>query len=936
VARLLDEEDEERERLLAALAREDAARASRVRSRLAALASFGLDLDELAGAPPRRCGPYRLQSRIGGGGMGEVHLAVDAQGRRVAVKLVRPDRLVFDGGSERFAREVRAVSDLNHPAIVTLLDSGEDEGIPWLATEWVGGASLAEIVEHLRHRPPESLGPEDFADAVVACADERPDAENARAGAFPGSTWPEVIAHVCARVAEGLTHAHDAGVIHRDVKPANVLVTPAGRVLLVDFGLALPRGVERMTRTGSWLGSLPYASPEQLEGGSRPIDARTDLYSLGATLHELLTLRTPFLGGRESDVRKRISTGLLDGCRKLNPRVPRALARIARAAMDLDPRRRYLDARDLAADLQRAAASQPVRARRPPIWLRALRAVRGHPRLSTACAVAAVLVLGSLGFAVRERIHAQRIRRLADGELLVRLEQEASGFWLPDLGGVERMERWLVRAEGLARRGDTHRRSLDTLRPRALPYSAVQRESDRIDSVLQLATLALELEGLANLMDGKDRTLVTLPPSPERSAALWASTREALEERPIEAVSELRERVAVIRKRMSSRADHWRSDLQQLPDLEHVIDRMAPRLTERRTWSFDDEVDQWRHDALATLVGSLAGLARLTDDVRGQLDASIQMREAFESSRAWPRAIEAVARSPRYGGLTLEPVFGLEPLGPDPTSGLWQFLFIPSGTPPGADDPDRLSMSEDAGIVLVLLPGSRYRMGNRPDEAAATPGRFGLPLHDVELAPFFISKYELTLGQALRMADSLPNNQPQPESRRHPAAIDYKPGRALLARYGLELPTEAQWEYAARGNRLLEPFEGYVNALDHTRIEAFEAEGTPSYNKATFRDGYYRAAPVGTFRPNAFGLHDMLGNVAEWCRDGFVTRGYTTLLSRPGDGLKGSVLTPYYYACRGGSYSDGAESLHAGRRTHHAPVNVASIGLRPVLNLDAR
>src|SRR5207253_533715 len=146
--------------------------------------------------------------------------------------------------------------------------------------------------------------------------------------------YVEVVTRIVARVAAALAHAHSAGVLHRDVKPSNILVTPAGRVLLADFGLALPRGADRMTRTGSWLGSLPYAAPEQIEGSPRTLDRRADVYSLGATLYELVTLRTPFLGGPESAVRRRIATADLESPRRLNPALPPELEKVCLAALD--------------------------------------------------------------------------------------------------------------------------------------------------------------------------------------------------------------------------------------------------------------------------------------------------------------------------------------------------------------------------------------------------------------------------------------------------------------------------------------------------------------------------------------------------------------------------------------------------------------------------
>src|SRR5262249_44962731 len=157
----------------------------------------------------------------------------------------------------------------------------------------------------------------------------------------------------------------------------------------------LPRGADRMTRTGNWLGSLPYAAPEQIEGSPRELDARADVYSLGATLYELLTLRTPFLGGPEGVVRRRIATGDLEAPRRLNRALAHELEKVCLAALALDPRRRIATARSFVEELERALAGEPVRVPTPPPWLRVRRWTRRRPGLAAAAGLGALGVLGS-------------------------------------------------------------------------------------------------------------------------------------------------------------------------------------------------------------------------------------------------------------------------------------------------------------------------------------------------------------------------------------------------------------------------------------------------------------------------------------------------------------------------------------------------------------
>jgi serine/threonine protein kinase len=273
--------------------------ASALRRRVDWLRRMGLVGDAAAPAdatpPPQVLGGFRLVRKLGEGGMGVVYLAEQETPRRsVALKLVRPEQLLFEGARERFRREVDAVARLQHPAIVPIYAVGEDGGIPWFAMERVVGTTLGDVVHHLRDAAPRALDGRALARAIAECteadADDEGDAE--RAYVFDGS-WSDACFRVVRQVADALDHAHRRGVLHRDLKPSNVMVTRSGRALLVDFGLATTKGTSKLTRTGALLGSLPYLAPEQV-GSGRPLDARTDVYGLGVTLFELLTLRLPF------------------------------------------------------------------------------------------------------------------------------------------------------------------------------------------------------------------------------------------------------------------------------------------------------------------------------------------------------------------------------------------------------------------------------------------------------------------------------------------------------------------------------------------------------------------------------------------------------------------------------------------------------------------
>jgi formylglycine-generating enzyme required for sulfatase activity len=410
---------------------------------------------------------------------------------------------------------------------------------------------------------------------------------------------------------------------------------------------------------------------------------------------------------------------------------------------------------------------------------------------------------------------------------------------------------------------------------------------------------------------------------------------------PEELVRSLRGRVARLRERMGRDAVLWRSDVQQLDDFERLLARASAELAERATFRFADPLDAWRHDALRRLVDDLARLGQLVPRVRAQIEATEELARRFDGDGAdtWRKACSAIRASPRYGGLELAPVFGVEPLGEN-AAGLWEFLVLASGTAPvhegrgASDERGGWRMDSDSGIVLVLLPGGRFTMGQRPDEGP--PAFSSQPLHEVELAPFFVSRYELTVGQAERLGGFPPEKTP-PHDGRLPLVLDWERARELLHRHGLELPTEAQWEYAARaGSDVLVGLEGRANVHDLSRESGLaEERAFQDGAVADFDDGFSGVAPIGSFLSNDFGLFDTLGNVSEWCLDAFVLRGYSTLAPRSGDGLRATVVSAQLRVVRGGSCVDGPGLCQPYRRLYEVPSKMPYFtGVRPVRSLS--
>lgn len=390
-------------------------RASALLERLGSLRGVGLlgSPESAAEALPERLGPFRLRARLGGGGMGVVLLAEEPRlARLVALKVVRPDQLLFDGARARFEREAQAVAKLAHPSIVPLFSVGEDGGVPWFAMEFVRGATLAEVIAELRPRGVSGLRGEDLWQTVAQLEARRAREHGLEPAALSapeisGASWAKTAADVVRQVARAVAHAHGRDVLHRDIKPSNVLLCADGRALLFDFGLATSAEGPRLTRTGVRLGSLAYMAPEQIDGQT---DEQTDVFGLAITLYELLTLELPYGPSGGEALTHAVRAGAVVAPRHLCPEIPADLETVVLVGLERDRSRRYPTAAAFAEDLTRVLELRPIAASRPGPLTRLSRWARRHPAASVGLAAAVLLaVVAPTAWLVQERRAARQV-----------------------------------------------------------------------------------------------------------------------------------------------------------------------------------------------------------------------------------------------------------------------------------------------------------------------------------------------------------------------------------------------------------------------------------------------------------------------------------------------------------------------------------------------
>jgi beta-lactam-binding protein with PASTA domain len=418
-------------------------------------------------------GRYELEQRLGAGGMAEVWRGHDrVLNRTVAIKTLHPQFARDAGFVDRFRREAQAAARLSHPGIVSVYDSGADGDTPFIVMQYIEGRTLAEFLGSGKTVPPTQA------------------------------------AEIAQGIAEALAAAHAHGVIHRDIKPANVMVTRDGKVLVMDFGIArMISGPETAPQTSAVMGTASYLSPEQAQG--RPVDARTDIYSLGVVLYEMLTGHPPFTGESPMAIAYKQVNDTPPAPSSINPDVPPELDAVVMRALSKNPANRYQTGQEFADDLERARtgrqvtatpllpaggeATQVISRPQPTSVLPPREEERGSRRRTWIAVLVAVLVMALLG---------------AGAYLLVTMLTDEAGADLvrvPRLIGLTREEaelvledRGLLVAEPIERRRTDEPEPGIVLEQRPPPGRMVEEESE-VELVVSAAPRMVEVPSVIGL-----------------------------------------------------------------------------------------------------------------------------------------------------------------------------------------------------------------------------------------------------------------------------------------------------------------------------------------------------------------------------------------------------------------------------------------------------
>lgn len=800
---------------------------------------------------PRRFGRYVVVDTLGRGGQGTVYLALDERlGRRVALKVLRGGPAADPESRSRFLREMEVTAKLDLPGACPVFDAGGNEDWLWIALRFIEGETLAARLNR-----------------GGRVADDGPG-----------------VASFFAKIARTLADAHRLGVIHRDVKPANIMIDGGGSPVLLDFGMAQAENAAgvALTATGNRCGTPAYMAPEQVRPDLGPIDGRTDVFALGATLLEALSGRRAF----EETSRDATLAAVLkaDPTRNL-PRLPPGsapLVRIARRALRKRPEDRYAGATELAEDLERVARGQMPRTRLAPF-------TRRQRRIA---AVALPLFVGVawLGtIALRPGDHEPSLDTLRAEAADLRTRAAAFGAPNPrSLGPNGEYARWQSDWSRLRAAGHAFVRSAPAVR------TAVPADENYVAAV---AVARVHAERL------------------RRAHACTADAEAA-------AAEAFAERLSILRALDSSTEigldDPSEARLRECLTLSEELHRL--------------EVDAARVDALAK---------EAAEEAR---------RIAGVDADLWRAVFRALAADGRFQTLPHERPRGLVPLGADGRSQLQEFALAASGKVPTRTSAGSLQLGPESALVFVLVPGGKIRIGaeatnrNSP-RYDADAGEAESPVVEITIRPYLIAKTETTQAMFMRVMGESPSTYYEGWTTGgrtvtlcNPVeSVSWREAVEFCRRLGARLPSEAEWEAAARGRSegrwphgdLRRDAAAAINLADRSQeVMGLAADWR---REPDIDDGFCRHAPVGALAPNSCGLVDMAGNVAEWCADPAVFRQDEFPLAED-SGLR-TGGHPFKRVLRGGGWRSTLMACRlTARRIEHADHRSDDAGFRIALS----
>ncbi len=811
---------------------------------------------------------YKIERGLGEGGMGSVYLAHQLRPiqRRVALKVIKLG-METKSALHRFEREHRALALMDHENIARVLDCGAtSNGQPFFAMEFV----------------PSGQPITGYCDANALTIRDR----------------VGLVRQACS----GVQHAHQKGILHRDLKPTNILarlLDNQHKVKIIDFGIARAVNYDAsdcslFTEHGTLVGTPGYVSPEQARGATDAVDTRTDIYSLGVILYELACGELPFAssdlkGASPQSLSQQLSTATVarlstrigktqheaqaraskrsTTVKSLRRDLRKELEWITLRAMHPDPNKRYATAQELRDDLGRYLTGQPVCA---------------GPR----------------------------------------------SYWYP-FGKFAQRHRWKVALLSAT--------AVLLVVAFILTYSALQRAEAKTQDANQLA-----LHGALKRAIASERALY--PATPEIVPALdaWLAKYG----------THMADTLPLLRAR--------RDELRLRGQESRPGGQFEPA-----EWHFETDEDQFWHDALADLIDSvqefvdpMRGLVVRARDRRDWALATQELctgrdRDRWTAARLALLDADGQTAHRDYGAfpVDLRPQPGLVPLGMNPATKLWEFYHLASARQPIHESPHEIpipghapdgsiAVGKHTGIVFVLIPGVTT---NVTREAKT---------FQVTLDPFLIARHELTQGQWRNLSHGKPWACRYHAGETwagytidwtHPIeTVSWLTCRSLLERYGLAMPTELQWLHAARGRSEsrwwtgddLASLEGAANLADGTAFEA----GSRWPGIEVWRhhhDGHVVHAPVDSMQMNAYGLYHVHGNVHEFCADTYAERDVPVGF-RASDGLRiGPESAKGYIVFMGGGFMstpDGASlrRRHGEQRT----VNFWQGGVRPARRLS--